>query len=177
LSDWRTKNDPTKRGYGDHYKAEKRSGRNGALPARAGMEPNDRVAGVRERILVDDLETSVPDEFADSVKYHKMSAEAEAVGSHEDAETLDQIGNQEAVHGQLDEHMIVQPDPPGDKKWIQKAVNPEHKGKLTEYVQEHYGKQGFTEKGTIKKEILHDLSHNAEEPVRGEAQFALNVNE
>jgi len=42
------------------------------------------------------------------------------------------------------------------KKWIQKAVK--KKDALREYVQRHYGKAGFTERGTIKVEVLRELS-------------------
>lgn len=67
-------------------------------------------------------------------------------------------------------------DPPKEK-WARNAVNPEHKGELREYVQMHYGKYGFTEEGTIKKEVLQELSHSEKEHIRHEAQFALNINE
>jgi len=42
------------------------------------------------------------------------------------------------------------------KKWIQHAVK--KKDALREYVRRHYGEKGFTERGTIKVEVLRELS-------------------
>lgn len=77
---------------------------------------------------------------------------------------------------QLNKELKQHPDASGEK-WIQGAVNPAHKGKLREYVQKKYGKEGFTERGTIKESVLYELSHSENEHVRHEAQFALNVKE
>jgi len=43
-----------------------------------------------------------------------------------------------------------------NKKWIQRAVK--RKDALREYVRSHYGKAGFTERGTIKVDVLRELS-------------------
>jgi len=43
-----------------------------------------------------------------------------------------------------------------NKKWIQHAVK--RKDALREYVRSHYGKEGFTERGSIKVEVLRELS-------------------
>ena len=42
------------------------------------------------------------------------------------------------------------------KKWIQHAVK--KRDALREYVRRHYGKAGFTERGTIKVEVLRELA-------------------
>jgi len=42
------------------------------------------------------------------------------------------------------------------KKWIQYAVK--KKDALREYVRKHYGEKGFTERGTIKVEVLRELA-------------------
>jgi len=42
------------------------------------------------------------------------------------------------------------------KKWIQHAVK--KRDVLREYVRRHYGERGFTEQGTIKVEVLRELS-------------------
>jgi len=42
------------------------------------------------------------------------------------------------------------------RKWIQHAVK--KKDALREYVRKHYGEKGFTEHGTIKVEVLRELS-------------------
>jgi len=42
------------------------------------------------------------------------------------------------------------------KKWIQHAVK--RKDALREYVKRKYGEKGFTERGTIKVEVLRELS-------------------
>jgi hypothetical protein len=42
------------------------------------------------------------------------------------------------------------------RKWIQRAIK--KKDALREYVKRHYGKAGFTERGTIKVEVLRELS-------------------
>jgi len=42
------------------------------------------------------------------------------------------------------------------KKWIQHAIK--KKDALREYVRRHYGKAGFTERGTIKVEVLRELA-------------------
>ena len=42
------------------------------------------------------------------------------------------------------------------KKWIQHAVK--KKNALREYVRRHYGEKGFTERGTIKVEVLRELA-------------------
>lgn len=84
---WRTKNDPEKAGYGDHYKVKKKgSGNNGSLPARTGFAPNDRVDGVHERILVEDLADPVsgapmepPSAYGDTVLFSPYSGRFSAV--------------------------------------------------------------------------------------------------
>ena len=43
-----------------------------------------------------------------------------------------------------------------DRKWIQRAVK--KPGALREYVKRKYGKKGFTERGTIKTEVLRKLA-------------------
>jgi hypothetical protein len=57
------------------------------------------------------------------------------------------------------------------KKWIPRDLK---RGALTEAVERRYGKEGFTEAGTIKVSVLHTL---AKEPgVTGRrARFAENV--
>lgn len=40
--------------------------------------------------------------------------------------------------------------------WIQKAIK--RPGALRAYVKRKYGKKGFTEKGTIKVEVLRELA-------------------
>ena len=42
------------------------------------------------------------------------------------------------------------------RRWIQHAVK--KKDALREYVRKHYGKAGFTERGTIKVEVLRELA-------------------
>ena len=42
------------------------------------------------------------------------------------------------------------------KKWIQHAVK--RKDALREYVRRKYGERGFTERGTIKVEVLRELA-------------------
>ena len=42
------------------------------------------------------------------------------------------------------------------KKWIQHAVK--RKNALREYVKRKYGEKGFTERGTIKVEVLRELA-------------------
>ena len=42
------------------------------------------------------------------------------------------------------------------KKWIQHAIK--RKDALREYVRRKYGEKGFTERGTIKIEVLRELS-------------------
>ena len=42
------------------------------------------------------------------------------------------------------------------KKWIQHAVK--KRDALREYVRRHYGEKGFTERGTIKVEVLRELA-------------------
>ncbi len=40
------------------------------------------------------------------------------------------------------------------KKWIQKAVNKKHKGRVSKYIKRVIGNKGFTDKGTIKADAL-----------------------
>ena len=47
-------------------------------------------------------------------------------------------------------------DSPMTKKWIQHAVK--KRDDLREYVRRHYGEKGFTERGTIKVEVLRELA-------------------
>lgn len=38
--------------------------------------------------------------------------------------------------------------------WIQDAVKPKREGKYRESVRRRYGKKGFTQRGTIKQEVI-----------------------
>ena len=61
------------------------------------------------------------------------------------------------------------------KYWIH--PDPAHKGHLIQYVHDHYGEYGFTNKGTIKSMVLREMIHTGNEikPYNHMAQFALNV--
>lgn len=41
-----------------------------------------------------------------------------------------------------------------DRDWIEKSDNPKHNGYVREYMMEHYGKDAFTETGTIRMDYL-----------------------
>ena len=49
----------------------------------------------------------------------------------------------------------------GSNNFIQKSIK--HPGRVREYIQRTYGKEGFTEKGTIKPEYLVMAKKKAEE--------------
>ncbi|MEM3896167.1 MAG: capsid protein VP2 [Archaeoglobaceae archaeon] len=61
------------------------------------------------------------------------------------------------------------------EKWIQKAIK--DPGSLREYVMRKYGSEGFTEKGTIKVEILRKLakSPHVSEKTKRRARLALTL--
>jgi len=62
-----------------------------------------------------------------------------------------------------------------DKKWIQHAIKPKNKGKLRRKVRAKYGKAGFTERGTIKVEMLRDMTQTGTPQEQKEAALALNL--
>lgn len=49
----------------------------------------------------------------------------------------------------------------GSDRFIQKSIK--HPGRVREYIERTYGKEGFTEKGTIKMEYLEKAKGRAEE--------------
>lgn len=49
-----------------------------------------------------------------------------------------------------------------DKLWIQAAKF--EKGSLRSYIRAEYGAEGFTERGTIKVEVLNDLKRGKKTP-------------
>lgn len=61
------------------------------------------------------------------------------------------------------------------EKWIQKAKL--KKGTMRAYVKEKYGKEGFTEKNTIKVSVLKEITDdpNVHIRTRRRAQLALNL--
>jgi len=61
------------------------------------------------------------------------------------------------------------------EKWIQKTNM--KKDALRNYVKRTYGKEGFTNRGTIKVSVLRELSSrkNVHEKTRKRAQLALNL--
>jgi hypothetical protein len=63
------------------------------------------------------------------------------------------------------------------EKWIQKAINPKHKGKLRRKVQAKYGKSGFTERGTIKVDVLKELKAEGTPQEQKQANLALNLHD
>lgn len=40
------------------------------------------------------------------------------------------------------------------RKWLKKAINPAHRGRVRAYVRRKYGAKAFTQRGTIKPEYL-----------------------
>lgn len=59
------------------------------------------------------------------------------------------------------------------EKWMQKAFKPENKGKLTEYVKGEVGSEGFTERDTIKVDVLQNLAKG--KPVDGGEKVTLKT--
>ena len=59
------------------------------------------------------------------------------------------------------------------RNWIQKAIK--KPGSLRAYVKRKYGKRGFTEKGTIRVEVLRRLKKHKNPTIRRRAVLALTL--
>ena len=61
------------------------------------------------------------------------------------------------------------------ERWIQKAKL--KKGTMRSYVRQRYGKEGFTEKNTIKVSVLREIVNDPDVHIktRRRAQLALNL--
>ncbi|MGC8579668.1 MAG: capsid protein VP2 [bacterium] len=48
-----------------------------------------------------------------------------------------------------------------NKRWIQRAVNPKHEGRVRAYVRRIYGSKAFNKNGTIKQEYFTKAKEHA----------------
>ena len=64
-------------------------------------------------------------------------------------------------------------EPSGSNNFIQKSIK--HPGRVREYIQRTYGKEGFTEKGTIKMEYLLKAKKRAEENHNRSLVYAIDL--
>ncbi len=60
-------------------------------------------------------------------------------------------------------------------RWIQEAIK--RPGRLRAYVQRVYGARGFTERGTIRVEVLRELSRHTNRSLAAAARLALRLRE
>jgi hypothetical protein len=61
------------------------------------------------------------------------------------------------------------------KFWIQKAIK--RPGRLRAYVKRVYGKAGFTEKGTIRTDVLREIAQHENRSLASAARLALRLRE
>lgn len=61
------------------------------------------------------------------------------------------------------------------RKWAKGAAHPQERGALRRYVRRKYGSGGFTQRGTLKVDVLRKIVHQSGVWAR-RAQFALNIN-
>ncbi len=59
------------------------------------------------------------------------------------------------------------------RRWIQEAIK--RPGRLRAYVRRRYGKEGFTQRGTIRVEVLREIAQGADRSLAAAARLALRL--
>lgn len=179
---WKTKNDPDRPGFGDHYLEERKEYSYGARARGGGVAqtPQPRSVDSMKKPIRSAEQTRAEkamakDESEGAEGYIDLAEGAQKEGRTEDAETFRNHAIDELRHENEDRDILENPD----AYWMAEAFKPEHKGAL-------HRELGIPEDQKIGKTHLREIvntpdgqkwhGHTVTPLMKKRAQAALNAN-